>query len=165
MAGTIIITAVVAVVAGGCVVYVMRKTLFPKPGDKKSHHTPAVNTEPIIEFLKDSEEEYFPKFLSYFIYKNGMEQGLSISQLRELDEEYGEHLAEPVIDWRILISKLNNKQVDSLLGTVKDYLKQKQYEIHDENCEYSDLFEKYLKDKAFLQAKEIIAKVVKNGED
>ena len=158
---TIALTVLGVVTVVSVIIFVI-KHITKKKGVETNNKTSPLLPEKnniVLDFLKETDEIYSPKFLSYYIYKYGKEQKLSIQQLRQLDKEYGESLAEPVIDWPKLISKLNNQQVDILLDTVEWYIKQNSGEVSTGNYEDTDLFEKYLKDRASIEATEIVAKV------
>jgi len=158
---TILVVTILVAIAVTYAGWILHKKNNRK--SKKSHSASVLPVDNIIilEFLKDTDVQYYPKYLSYFIYRHGVEEGLLVSQLRLLDKEYGECLAEPVIDWRILISQLNNKQAEALLDSVKDYIRQNHDDVPTGNYYYDDLFKTYLKNKASSEAKEIVAKVSK----
>jgi hypothetical protein len=157
---TQLVIGIALVTTGTCIGLIIHKKNNLNSKEIRPETTQPIDTSIILDFFKDTDKEYSPKYLSYFIYKHGTEKGLLVSQLRLLDKEYGECLAEPVIDWRILISQLNNKQVENLLDTVKDYIRQNNDKFPTDDYDYQNLFTTYLRNKASAEATEIVAKVV-----
>jgi len=107
------------------------------------------------EYLEETYELYYPKYLSYSLYMIGRESNLSFDDVRKLDRKYGEVLAEPVIDWPRLIKKLDNTQVDNLENDVKDFILSHGGKVYG-NREYFQMFETFMKDKATKEATKII---------
>ena len=143
----------------GAILYLLRKNnLGPVGATASTTQKSAQVDADKLNWLDENIHSYEKKYCGYLIENERIEKGISISQVKELQDKYGVVLVKPTFTLAVdFYEKYPDDKRSVLMDTIKQWLKNA-----GETTETNDLLEAIEK-KAIQNATEEFKKVFKNA--